>query len=68
MFRNKVDHSEEHHIKVNKMVKSENDESNQDTRRKAKEKPEKKKTQKRRLLSIGNCYNNVRNTTDTVEE
>lgn len=43
MFRNKVDHSEEHHIKVNKMVKSENDESNQDTRRKAKEKPEKKK-------------------------
>lgn len=50
------------------MVKSENDESNQDTRRKAKEKPEKKKTQKRRLLSIGNCYNNVRNTTDTVEE
>lgn len=47
MFRNKVDHSEDHHIKVNKMVKSENDESSQDTRRKAKEKPENKDTEKK---------------------
>ena len=67
VFSHKVDHSEEHHIKVNKMVRSENNENNQGTRRKAKEN-QKIKTQKRRFLSIGNSYKNVRSTTNTVEE
>lgn len=51
MFGHKVDHSEEHHIKVNKMVRSENNENYQGTRRKAKEKPENKDTEKKTPLN-----------------